>query len=247
MSLSVNRKVGRPSAAQLRSRGDGRELITTTALRAFAEYGYHGVSIRDIARAGGVSMSAMYHYFPSKQDLLYALLQNGVDNYHAIWRAALDRAGDDPLSRLDALVAATIEYRVHHKVESNLMLGESRNLDADLQEQLRMSQEDATQQLANIIAQGLRDGVFSTPFPEDARRAVQAMCNAIARWYEPDGTISLTELVARYQHLARSLVGGPSLANVPPSRKAARGGSRRQVGPAVRSSGDEGQRGMPAG
>jgi AcrR family transcriptional regulator len=248
---SPNRKAGRPTTAQLKKRGDGRTLIASTALKAFSELGYHGVSIRDIAQAAGVSMSALYHYYPSKQDLLYALLQNGIDDYYVICRRALEAAGEDPLARFDALVAATIEYRAHHRIESNLMLSELRNLDVELQEQLRVPQEDATVNLTKIIAAGISGGVFTTPYPDDARRAVLAMCNAIARWYDPNGPVPLGELIVRYQHLARVLVGYRPPAGAPDdstSMPVAGSPTRSQAGgPDSRSSGAAGQAGTASG
>jgi AcrR family transcriptional regulator len=247
---SANRKAGRPTSAQLRKRGDGRTLIASTALKAFSELGYHGVSIRDIARAADVSLSALYHYYPSKQDLLYALLQNGIDDYYVICRRALEAAGEDPVARFDALVAATIEYRAHHKIESNLMLSELRNLDEELQEQLRSPQEDATVNLTKIIEAGISAGVFTTPYPDDARRAVLAMCNAIARWYEPNGSVPLDELIVRYQHLARVLVG--YVAPVAPADSTSSPGADpvaagQAGGPDSRSSGGAGQAGTASG
>jgi AcrR family transcriptional regulator len=190
-----------------RVRGDGGALITSVALKAFAEQGYHGVSIRDIAQRADMSLSALYHYYPGKQDLLYSLLQEGIAAYQRSARAALDAAGEDPLAQLDALVRATVEYRARHRVESNLMLSEIRNLDDSSRASLTEPREEATATLTKIISAGREAGCFTTPYPDDARRAVFAMCNAIAQWYDVDGPVTLEELVIRYQSLARTLVG----------------------------------------
>ncbi|WP_160573527.1 TetR/AcrR family transcriptional regulator [Actinomadura physcomitrii] len=206
-ATTPRRRAGRPTSAASKERGDGRTLVTAAAREAFAEYGYHGVSIRAIAKAADVSMSAMYHYYPGKQELLFALLQDGIADYHRICRAALDVAGDDPVAHLDALVGATVRYRATHKVESNLMLSEVRNLNEDFQAQLREPQDAATTTMTEIISAGIRSGQFTTKYPDDARRAVFAMCNSVAHWYDPSGPISLDELVTRYWELAHALVG----------------------------------------
>jgi AcrR family transcriptional regulator len=190
--------------------------VTAAAREAFAELGYHGVSIRDIGRAADVSMSAMYHYFPGKQELLFALLQEGIADYRRICRTALDAASEDPLARFNALVRATVEYRATHRIESNLMLSEMRNLDESRQAELREPQEEATVTMNKIIVAGAEAGYFTTPYPDDARRAVFATCNAIATWYEPGGPMTIDELVTRYQHLARELVGYRPEAARPP-------------------------------
>jgi AcrR family transcriptional regulator len=54
-----------------------RRQILEAATRLFAQRGYHATSIRDVHRAVGVSDGLLYHYFPSKVDLLHAVLEHG--------------------------------------------------------------------------------------------------------------------------------------------------------------------------
>ena len=49
---------------------DGKLEILTAAARAFAEHGYHGMSMRDLARATGRAPATLYNYFDSKEELL---------------------------------------------------------------------------------------------------------------------------------------------------------------------------------
>lgn len=51
-----------------------REQLVQTGLRLFSEKGYRGTSVRDIARAAGVTEGLLYHYFTSKADLFRAVL-----------------------------------------------------------------------------------------------------------------------------------------------------------------------------
>lgn len=59
----------RPKASEAR---DTRSEILEAALELFAAKGFYGVSVRDVARATGVGISALYHHFPSKEDLFEA-------------------------------------------------------------------------------------------------------------------------------------------------------------------------------
>lgn len=54
-----------------------RQQILDAARRLFARHGYHGTAIRDVHREIGASDGLMYHYFPSKFDLLHAVLADG--------------------------------------------------------------------------------------------------------------------------------------------------------------------------
>ncbi|HEY6584961.1 MAG TPA: TetR/AcrR family transcriptional regulator [Gaiellaceae bacterium] len=61
------------------------------AARLFAERGYHGTSIGDLAKALGVQKGSLYAHIESKQDLLYEAMREGAEAFHA----ALDTVPDD--------------------------------------------------------------------------------------------------------------------------------------------------------
>jgi AcrR family transcriptional regulator len=187
-------------------RGSGRAAITTAAREIFAERGYHGTSIRDIAERAGLSLSALYYWHPSKQHLLAALLEESTQDYFSTCAEALAAAGADPVARLRAMVAASIEYRVRRRIESNLTTREWRNLDPDLRERVDALRRDATALWAEVIQEGVAAGAFHCAHPDDARRAIVAACNAVAQWYEPTGELGLPDLVERYTDIALRIV-----------------------------------------
>ncbi|MFE3060466.1 TetR/AcrR family transcriptional regulator [Nocardia sp. NPDC059239] len=202
---STGRKNGRAKF------GDGGEdtglLLTSIARKAFAENGYHGVSIRDIAKMANLSLAALYYYHPSKQHLLYALLKQSTVDFTNGFHAALRAADNQPVAKLDALIRSTIEYRVHHRVESDLIATEMRNLDPESLDELLKPWDEARDVLEEIIVDGVEAGVFTIPDPNDARHSVLAICNSIAGWYDPNTSVSLDELVTRYQFLCHELLG----------------------------------------
>jgi len=59
-----------------------RDELTRQAARLFAEKGYHGTSIGDLAGAMGVQKGSVYAHIDSKQDLLYETLRGGADAFH---------------------------------------------------------------------------------------------------------------------------------------------------------------------
>ena len=59
-----------------------RSELTREAARLFAERGYHGTSIGDIAQALGVQKASLYAHISSKQDLLYEAMRSGADAFH---------------------------------------------------------------------------------------------------------------------------------------------------------------------
>jgi AcrR family transcriptional regulator len=194
------------NGAPIIPRGGGRDAITEAAREIFAERGYYGTSIRDIAKRAGLSLSALYYWHPSKQHLLAALIEEITHDYFERCDRALREAGDDPTAQLRALVCATVEYRVSRRVESNIATLEWRNLDPDNRTRLEGLRRSASQLWADIIDDGVARGIFHCPHPDDARRAIVAACNAIAQWYEPGGDIDLPHLVERYTLIALRIV-----------------------------------------
>ncbi|MQA13223.1 MAG: TetR family transcriptional regulator [Pseudonocardiaceae bacterium] len=187
-------------------RGMGGAALTAAARETFAERGYHGASIRDIAKRAGLSLSALYYWHSSKQDLLAALIEDSINDYFQTCDAALRAAGPDPTDRLTAIVRATVDYRVRRRIESNIAAREARNLEPPHAERLDHLRHAATAQWDTIVDDGVTQRIFGCQHPIDARRAIQAACNAIAQWYDPTGDVGPVELADRYVTIALRIV-----------------------------------------
>jgi AcrR family transcriptional regulator len=187
-------------------RPSGQDALLEAARQEFSEQGFGGASIRAIAQRAGMSLSAMYHYYSGKQELLYAILDEGLDTYFAACSQALAGVGGAPADRLSAVVAATTRFRAEHLARSNILLSEERNLDPERLARYSGRHAEATNLFRHAIDAGVADGVFLTPYPDEARRAVIAMCNAVAQWFRPDGELSLDQLVDRHVAIALTIV-----------------------------------------
>src|SRR4051794_31913041 len=90
-----------------------REVIEGAASGVFAERGYHGASIDEIARRSGVSAPVVYDHFDSKQDLYKRLLERHQRELLELWRVQL--AGDDPPDvRIRRALEAWFDYIAEH-------------------------------------------------------------------------------------------------------------------------------------
>jgi AcrR family transcriptional regulator len=85
-----------------------RHELARTAARLFAERGYHGTSIGDLAEAMGVQKGSLYAHIDSKQDLLYEATREGAQAFHA----ALDSVPED----LPATERIRLALRAHLRV-----------------------------------------------------------------------------------------------------------------------------------
>ncbi|GAC67855.1 TetR/AcrR family transcriptional regulator [Gordonia soli] len=109
---------GRPRLVAARRRGaTARDEILDAAAELFAGRGYTGTSTRMIADAVGIRQASLYHHFPTKDDILVALLQSTV--VASLERARTLLADDGPaverlldLARFDITQLATSRWNL---------------------------------------------------------------------------------------------------------------------------------------
>jgi AcrR family transcriptional regulator len=113
------------------SAGARREVIERAAARVFAERGYHGASIDEIARLSGVSPPVVYDHFESKLDLHRRLLERTRDELLEMWREQL--GGDDPAEvRIPRALDAWARYVEAHPYAPRMFFHETTG-DPDVQ------------------------------------------------------------------------------------------------------------------
>jgi len=100
-----------------------RQHILDTALSLMSQRGVDGTSMRDLATAAGLNVASLYHYFPSKRDLLVAVLEERgfLEQLTAATPAALTRA---PAAGLAALLDDMLQSMLEVEDFIRLMLGE---------------------------------------------------------------------------------------------------------------------------
>ena len=190
--------------------GRGNEAaILNAALEAFGAKGFHGASMRDVARGAGTSLSNLYNYFPSKSRLLAEVLRHANDELVTRLHVAVDEAGDDAVSRMREAVRAYVRFVVEHQLAMVVSTNEVRYLDGEDRERLVVDR-DATQAVfEEIVTQGAASGEFRTPYPADAARTVLSGLAGVAQWYRPDGRLSRGQLAEQQARYALALLESP--------------------------------------
>lgn len=157
------------------------ESILRTAARIFAEKGYHQASIRDIARATGVSLSGLYYYFDSKEELLF-LIQ---DHAFGTLLANLERnlAGvDDPHRRLRILMENHLRYFIDAKAEMKVLSHESESLGGDYRRRVNEKKRRLSDTAMEILRELRPDGGVDLRV---ATFSLFGMMNWLYNWHRP--------------------------------------------------------------
>jgi AcrR family transcriptional regulator len=84
---------------------DTRSRLVRTAMQLFWEKGYNSTSIADILQNAGVNSGSLYYFFPSKNDLLVAVLKLYHDGIRAMLLEPAWAGVDDPIEKIFALLA----------------------------------------------------------------------------------------------------------------------------------------------
>jgi AcrR family transcriptional regulator len=186
--------LARPQAADY---DDRRRGMLDRAAALYAQHGFLGASIADLAVACGVSKSLLYHYFGSKEDILFEIMSDHIEHLRSVARAALAAAPVDPAQRLSALTHALLHAYVgaadRHKVLIN-------DLDK-LPEERRHSVVAAERELLDMVGDLLNDLGPRYGTTRAERRASTmlyfGMINWTHTWYEPDGPVDIYALADR--------------------------------------------------
>ena len=196
----------------MKSTSPAKASLFEVAIEAFAQLGFSGASMRTIARRAGMSLSNLYNYAPSKDDLLVQILRRANETHlsHTEW--AVTGAGNHPAERLVAGVRAYVDYVVSHPAEVLVAHTEFRYLKADHRRRLVMARDRVDALFQGIVADGVTSGAFTTPHPREATRAILTMCAGVAEWYRRDGALSGDAIAERYAHLALAMVRPPPAA-----------------------------------
>lgn len=161
--------------------------VTRAAVELFATQGYQTTSVQQIVEAAGVTKGAMYHYFASKDDLLFGI----YDDLLTLQQAHLDEivaAGGEVEGMIRAICADVLLTSIDHLREGAVfyhsmhLLSEARRREVARR---RRAYHDA---FASLLLRGQREGLFRDDIPV-AVLAAHFFSDAhyLSEWYSPAG------------------------------------------------------------
>lgn len=200
------------------------ERILRIAAEVFSEKGYHQASIRDISRATGVSLSGLYYYVESKEELLYRIQEHGFGTLLANLDELLEGV-TDPHRKLRLLVENHLRYFVGNMKEMKVLSHEAESLTGDMREAVDAMKRNYSRIAKEILAE------LSLGEPAiDLRVATYSlfgMMNWIYNWYRPDRDVAVEELAEDIHRLFLRGFLGREDADMPPGAVEAAPGDTR--------------------
>lgn len=173
-----------------------REIIEQ-ATRLFAEKGFAGTTLQDIAVATGLTRPALYHYVANKDELLARLVTEIAEQPAQLLHTINERDDLDPAQRLREMALSIARHQMQAPERFRLLIRSEAELPESLANTYRSSRRRVLKEFVGVIDDGIRAGQF---FPVDSRTAalgIIGMLNWIAWWHHPgdqNGRAAATQL-----------------------------------------------------
>ena len=187
-----------------RSGNDRKAQIIDVATSLFHRKGYHVTSLDDIADHIGFTKPAIYYYFKSKEDILFAIVDEVIGE-------ALDRVrpiasrDDSPAERLhDLLVQNTIVVLSNLKANT-VFYNERGLLSPERERDIRTREREYTKIVQELYEEGVEAGEFLEVDPRVATATLLGAGIWSYRWFDPAGKLSIEEVATQ---IARLLLSG---------------------------------------
>jgi AcrR family transcriptional regulator len=177
------------------------EKLMRVSVELFAEHGYAQTSVQQIVDAAGVTKGALYHYFKSKDDLLFDIYDRllSMQREHLETLVARGLAPEQTIrlvcedvivTSIEGLADGAVFFRSQH------MLSEKRQREV---KQRRRAYNDAFEA---ILARGRADGVFRTDIPPAILIAnFFSDVHYLAQWYSPGGSLTKQQVATELTDL----------------------------------------------
>lgn len=186
-----------------------KEAIMNAAISVFAEKGYGGASLEDVAQKIFMTKGAVYYYFKDKQDLLYQshiyLLQT---SNHLI-----SEISDSELTtkeKMEKTIAQHTEYVINERSGFASMLNPESFLTTDQQNEILRLKNEYESKFDGLIENGIKEEIFIQGDIKIIRNLLIGAMNWVMQWYSESGKKSKTEMSELISfYLLRMLLKNP--------------------------------------
>ncbi len=181
------------------------EFILRTASHIFAAKGYHSTTMRDISRETKISIAGLYHYFNSKDELLFLIQDNCFGRVVERLEEKLKDAGT-PTEKLQILIENHLSFFAANMAEMKVLSHEAESLAGEKYDHVASKKKDYTSLVRRILSEiqkqtNCKQKVDLTV----STYALFGMMNWIYNWYDPKGKLKVRDLA---HNITRLFLGG---------------------------------------
>ncbi|WP_244186735.1 TetR/AcrR family transcriptional regulator [Paraburkholderia steynii] len=173
-----------------------RQLILDEASLLFIKKGFAGTNLHEIADAAGLTRTAIYHYFPSKESILEALTAEVTEEAGLLAQSVAER---DPLPAHDALRQLILLHAgliLSHPLQFRVVERSEASLPEPHRAAAQAARRVVFDQFVNAIQRGMDEGRFRQVDARVATFSIIGMCNWCAWWFGRGGDLSAEQVAS---------------------------------------------------
>ncbi len=176
---------------------DQREQILAHAATLFAQRGYPGTSMNEVAQACGLSKATLYHYYKDKYSILVSIAEGHVQRLHAlVIEVGAEQLG--PEAHFRELVARIVEEYAGAQHAHRVLTEDVRFLDAGDRARILGKEREVVAGFAKAVT-ALRPDLKKARLPKPLTMLLFGMINWMFTWMRPEGSLdhaSIAPIVA---------------------------------------------------
>lgn len=170
------------------------QQILKTSAKIFAEKGFHHTSVRDIARATKMSLSGLYYYFTTKEELLYLIQERCLVTLLERWEQVAS-AEMDVRVRIRAFAENHLSFFLHNMPEMKVMAHEDESLTGEFEEKIRVLKRRYVKVIMDLLGEWQAQENGKGFDLRAATFALFGMMNWVYTWYQPKRDLPPAELI----------------------------------------------------
>ena len=192
----------KPTASNLSKGKKTAKGLLIAARDLFVLNGYAAVSMREIALKLGINAGAIYNHFPSKQEILFRLLEDHMLELLEQWyilEVECSKLSDRVIFK--KFVNFHINFHIDKSKEVFLSYMELRSLDRQNLQKISRLRDEYEGILQNILLAGKKNKNLNFDDSQIAAKAILGMLSSLSHWYHQKGRLGTEDIRTIYWHL----------------------------------------------
>ena len=176
-----------------------KDKIKSVSIELFFKKGYFATSMSEIARWSGIQKSSIYYYYPSKEELLFSILETTMNDLTAYLRKNLSNIQNIE-EKMRVAVHSHVRFHLERQKENFIANSELRGLSSKHYQTIVKKRDEYENIFQDIISEGCESNVFSSQDVKILSYAILTLCTAGASWFKPYGRLTVDEIAVTYEN-----------------------------------------------
>jgi AcrR family transcriptional regulator len=161
----------------------------------FYKKGYEKTTIRDISRHLGMTNAGLYHYFKNKQEMLFDIMKDPMEEALVTMRRELPNIKNAE-EKIAWIIRSQIKYYSENKSQTKVLVHERSALEAKYAKIIGEKEREYVEFIKQVVGEIIQESLHISVTLEVATFCLLGMLNWLVHWYNPGGKISPDELAS---------------------------------------------------